>query len=124
MGTILIIDDDLGFLMYLGRILADAGYQALPALSIQEAVDLIRRLRTQVELVVLPLSTDLNHVIPALTVGTARPKVIATEDTTQPKYAIAAIVDDVLVKPSSREEPQPRQWLDVVRRVLQPVALT
>ena len=41
MVTVLIIDNDLGFVFWLGQILNEAGYAALPAKSASEAVDLM-----------------------------------------------------------------------------------
>ncbi|HKE24889.1 MAG TPA: hypothetical protein VKB88_21150 [Bryobacteraceae bacterium] len=37
MKAVLIIDGDLGFVFWLGKLLADAGYQALPAKGFSEA---------------------------------------------------------------------------------------
>ena len=124
MGTILIIDEDLGFLMYLGLILAEAGYQPWPARNVREAIGLIRKLGAQVELVIAPFA-ELNSLIPTLTVCAVRPKLVATEDSQRPESAaIPTSVDDVILKPTSREEFQRRKWLDMVRKALQPVAIT
>jgi len=42
--VILIVDDDLGFVWWLGALLAEAGYQTLPATSCRQALSRIKRL--------------------------------------------------------------------------------
>src|SRR5579871_3913866 len=41
MITVLIVDADLGFVFWLGRVLAEAGYDPLPAKSIHDAAQLL-----------------------------------------------------------------------------------
>ena len=54
--TVLIIDDDLGFVCWLGDIFAEAGCRALPALSCGEAVVLTKRLGVEPDLIILNAS--------------------------------------------------------------------
>ena len=51
--TILILDTDLGFVFWLGEILTQAGYRAVPAQSIKEATSLMRRLKTLADLLIV-----------------------------------------------------------------------
>jgi hypothetical protein len=54
--TILVVDDDLGFLYWLGCMLCDAGYMALPARNSQNANDLLSRLNVGIQLLVVNAS--------------------------------------------------------------------
>jgi len=51
--TILIVDDDLGFVFWLGRVLDDAGYAAFPAKSVADASSLIVQCRLVVDLLII-----------------------------------------------------------------------
>src|SRR5258708_6666649 len=51
--TILIVDDDLGFVCWLGEIVTEAGYQAVPALDSLQAAALVNELNLQIDLVVM-----------------------------------------------------------------------
>ena len=53
MKTILILDDDVGFVLWLGKTLAEAGYQVVPALHIGEASELIRSLGLTIDLLIM-----------------------------------------------------------------------
>jgi len=54
MKNILIVDNDLGFLVWLGSILTAADYQPWPACSISDALDLVRRkLAVQLDLLIV-----------------------------------------------------------------------
>ena len=51
--TVWLVDDDLGFVYWLGSIFTEAGCRALPALSCREAVALMKRLGIEPDLIVL-----------------------------------------------------------------------
>jgi DNA-binding NtrC family response regulator len=51
--TILILDNDVGFVFWLGKILTEAGYQVVPALRIREALRLIRSLGLTIDLLIM-----------------------------------------------------------------------
>jgi DNA-binding NtrC family response regulator len=51
--TILLVDDDLGFVFWLGRVLDDAGYAAFPAKSAADASALITQFRLMVDLLII-----------------------------------------------------------------------
>jgi hypothetical protein len=50
---VMIVDDDLGFVWWLGEIFSDAGCRALPALSCGDAVVLAKRLGFEPDLIIL-----------------------------------------------------------------------
>ena len=49
----LIVDEDLGLLCWLGKILVENGYQALPASDSRQAVVLVEQLGVKVDLVIV-----------------------------------------------------------------------
>jgi len=51
--TVLIVDDDIGFVLWVGRLLADAGCEAVPALSCQHALTRVSQLNFNVDLAIV-----------------------------------------------------------------------
>ena len=49
--SVLIVDEDLGFLGWLGDLFSEAGYRALPALNCRQALSLIKRFKLDVDVV-------------------------------------------------------------------------
>ena len=47
--AVLIVDEDLGFLGWLGDLFNEAGYRALPALNCRQALSLIKRFKLDVD---------------------------------------------------------------------------
>jgi len=50
-ASVLIVDEDLGFVGWLGDLFFEAGYQALPALSSRHAISLVKRFKLSVDVV-------------------------------------------------------------------------
>lgn len=50
--TILIVDNDLGFVLWLGQILTDVGCQAVPALRCQDTAPLVEELNLGLDMVI------------------------------------------------------------------------
>ncbi|HYL34927.1 MAG TPA: hypothetical protein VEV17_03320 [Bryobacteraceae bacterium] len=50
---ILIVDDDVGLVWWLGELFHEAGYQSLPALGGRQALALVRRNRADVDLLIV-----------------------------------------------------------------------
>jgi DNA-binding NtrC family response regulator len=63
--TIMVVDEDLGLICRLGKILGEAGYQVVPALNSRQAASLIEKLRITPDLVIANLSlmkiTGMNY---------------------------------------------------------------
>lgn len=53
METILLVDDDLGFVFWLGRLLDGAGYAAFPAKNIEDGRALVAQCRLPVDLLII-----------------------------------------------------------------------
>lgn len=94
--TILIIADDLGLLVYLGDLLARAGYQPWPARNRREALKLVDKLNLTIDLVIASSRTG-KGVIEALTRGGKPPKLLTVEQVTRPE--------------------RPEAWLGAVRKL-------
>lgn len=67
MKRILLIDPDLGVVLWLGDILGNAGYAVVPATSVQEAAKLISELSYEwVDLVLADASLDTTQLLNGL----------------------------------------------------------
>src|ERR1700730_2077327 len=55
--TVLIVDEDLAFVFWLGRLLNKAGYQVWPARNGNDAAALLKELDTGVDLLVINLNS-------------------------------------------------------------------
>ena len=124
----LIVDHDLGFLMWLGDVFSEAGYQAVPALHCRQALALARRLDLPVTaLVVNPELPGAGRIVATLAEVNPRLRVIhicnsaAHPDRgngngrTKPNGIHARFT---LRRPSPSEPVSRREWVENVRRVL------
>jgi len=113
---VLIVDDDLGFVCWLGDILAEAGYQALPASDSRQAAALVKNLHLQVDVVVvnpgLPGVSEMIQTLhrPSLKIVTIR----------NPAAEVMGALQDhaTLERPPGRGPISRQEWLSRVRRVL------
>jgi DNA-binding response OmpR family regulator len=111
---ILILDDDLGFVMWLGKVLAMAGYQALPATDGNEALALVRELKIEIALLIANLlAPGYLAVVAALNRQRIPPHIIAITDA---DTTGAGGIDGVLRKPHSAPWPE-QDYVETVRRV-------
>ena len=118
MKTILILDSDVGFLFWVGALLHSAGHKPFPALSVSQAIELLREFNPGIDLLVANLAVsgaddfarnlrDKSHVrIVAAVPPGAKPEQFPLD------------VDVVLRKPAELDEHARSEWLDRVRRVL------
>ena len=109
-AVVLIVDSDLGFVIWLGVTLAANGYATLPAGTSSAAQQLIDELRVSPDLAVVnPELAGIIELIEALRGANRALKLIAIEDATSIAPSIA--VDAV----HSRSE---ADWLATVEHVL------
>jgi ActR/RegA family two-component response regulator len=101
--TILIIDNDLGFLMWLGLSLASRGYLTMPATSCQNALRLVDELQ--------PPTIDLVMINPALPGASDLISVLRSQ---RGSLKVMSIEDQVRA-PQSRSE---SEWLSTVLKIL------
>jgi CheY-like chemotaxis protein len=104
--TILIVDDDLGFVMWLGHTLAATGYLTVPLTSAQESLRIIAELDLAVIdlAIVNPAMPGMSHLIDTLRSRQEYLQVIGTEPSSRSFVDLSA----------AKEE-----WIAKVRRVLE-----
>ena len=115
MQTVLIIDTDLGFVFWLGGVLDDGGYRAIPARDVSDAISLVDQFKLEIDVLIVNLtlqkSAPFVEYLRRLNV-----KVIAlTEDEEAP---LPTHVDASRQRPSTVEESTGLEWLDLVKSVL------
>jgi DNA-binding NtrC family response regulator len=116
--TALIVDDDIGFVLWLGEMLNESGYQAIPALNSRQAMTLVKDLKLQVDvLVVNPKLRGAARTVKTLETAQPRLRVVLISDpsapakTPDPKHA-------TLERPSAWEPISRPLWITRIRKVL------
>ena len=118
MKTILIVDSDLGFIFWLGQVLDSAGYEALPATSVQDAIALLDLLHLSISLLMLNASLpDAGYLIEALRKSQTHVRVIGIS-ATEERGSILQGVDVWRSKPERIDERAKLEWLQLTDRVL------
>ena len=117
--TVLVLDDDLGFVAMLCLQLTAAGFVSLPARAAGRALPLLTEMMIErVDLLIVnfavPRGVDLIEVLRA---HNARLKVIAINDLRASPPSIVP-VDGVIRKPSAAEPASPWEWLPIVATVV------
>ena len=111
MATILVADGDLGFVAWLGTMLAAGGYATFPATSASTAKQLVDELQIKVDVAIVNLAlSGIIELIDEFRLQDASLKIIAIEDA--PPVARIVKVDAA----HSRSE---IDWQAAVRRVLE-----
>ncbi len=117
--NILLVDSDLGFTFWLGQLLDQAGYEAFPAKSVADAIQLLDQLKFQIDLLVLnpavagavSFAAVLRHAHPQIKIVAVHDPELAGDwsemDASRPK---AHRTDDV-----ARNE-----WLSFIRSFCRP----
>jgi DNA-binding NtrC family response regulator len=120
--TVWIVDNDLGFVWWLGEVFTEAGCRTLPALSCDQALALIKSLNVGIDLLIV--NPQLPGVIKMLEIlGRAYPnlKVVAIGNAS--KGLPAALRPQAsLERPSASDSISRSDWLKKVRRLLKEVA--
>lgn len=117
MTTILVVDDDLGFLAYFCMTLTEAGYTAVPVTTAARTVPLLQELGlAQVDLLIVNLGLPgVAELVEALM--SRHVKVIAIEDPRVTRTKPVP-VDGILRRPLPSGQTAESEWLRMVRRVL------
>lgn len=116
--TVLIVDDDLAFLWWLGEVFAEAGYQAAPALDCRQALVLLERLGLDLDLLVInPKLAGAARMRAILALEHPSLRVILIQDRgDRPHVSIQG--DAVLERPSGWEPVSRGHWQRKLRGVL------
>jgi hypothetical protein len=118
--VVLIVDEDLGFVWWLGQIFSQAGCQVVPTLSSDQTLSLARDLNLKVDVVVVnPELSGISELIQALS-STRRPKVVAIRDHDS-NVRVALQAQATLERPSGWGPVSEKEWLGCVRRLVKDV---
>ena len=129
-ALVLIIDQDLGFLMWLGELFTELGCQTVPALHCRHAIELAQRLELPIStLVVNPDLPGAAKTIKTLVASNPNARVVLIRDAgadpkssgpRAPSQANApTLVRQLILERPAPGEPISRQaWLARVRKVL------
>lgn len=116
--TILIVDDDLGFVYWLGHALDAAAYLALPAKSVSDAALLIMQLDLKVDvLLVNTAQIGALEFISALRRSQNNVKVIGILNDCQPAVRVPGL-NATHAKPPILDADARNEWLESVQQVL------
>ena len=117
MKNILIVENDLGFIFWLGGALVSADYQPWPACSVSDATELIEKAALSIDLLIVdPSLPGASKLIAVLRRAQAELKVIALG--AEVKTNLTG-VNAWLRKPGPTQEPakQEQEWLEAVKDV-------
>jgi CheY-like chemotaxis protein len=124
MSTVLVVDDDLGFLNALEQMLVAEGYRVLRAATGKQAVDVLEKKHHEIDLIVVDLALpDTNgfELIGAISRRATPIKVIATSSVFKDVYLDMAgtLGAHASIRKSREGKPFPEsQWLATVRRLI------
>src|ERR1041385_3745311 len=112
--NVLILDNDLGFVMWLGRALNDAGIRALPSSTCVEASAIVRKLRpARVNLLIANLALEgSREVVEKLAAKNESLKIIAIGGRTSRR------VIGRISRPRGKTLPSPGRYVQAVLRAL------
>ena len=120
--TVWIVDNDLGYVWWLGEVFTEAGCRTLPSLSCEQALALFKRLNVGIDLLVVnPQLPDVVKMLRLLSRAHPNLKIVAIGN------AFAAIPADLrpqasLERPSPSDPISRAEWIKKVRRLLKEVA--
>ena len=107
--TALVLDNDLGFCMWLAQILSQAGIRALPTCRTEEALEMCAHTTTNIDLIIVNPEVEgsrrvLKENRGAKVIAIGAPRTLA--------------VDGTLYRPVGRTLPATERYLDSIRAVL------
>lgn len=118
MATVLILDDDLGFVFWVAQTLAGAGFESIPAQSVAEAKRLLNSLSVTLDVVIFsPRIAGSFDYINALRGVKPSLAVVAVVDRAADLMIVRREVDAVRAKPDVLSEASMPEWQRTVRRV-------
>lgn len=112
--TVLLVDDDVAFVFWLGEIFTGSGYQALPALSSRYALSLTRMLSHPVAVLVInPTLRGAQRLIAVLSARQPGLRVLLISDALEVGFQHPTIR-----RPIPGEAMSKTEWVSNVRKVL------
>jgi ActR/RegA family two-component response regulator len=117
--TALIVDDDVAFVLWLGEMLTENGYQPYPALTCRLALALVKKLSLQVDVLVLnPKLRGAARAIEALSIERPSLRVVLIRDPSESVTVIPNSNHATLDRPRSWEPVSRDEWIAQIRKVL------
>ncbi|HZS55569.1 MAG TPA: hypothetical protein VFA65_14305 [Bryobacteraceae bacterium] len=121
MKTILVLDSDMAFALWLGQGLAQSGYSAVPALSAPGARELLGEMSNAVDLLVVnPVLPDTVDFIEMLRGLNPRLKIVVVTDKNQVQLSKIPYVDLHCRKPEGPDDSGRRKLIAQIETVLPP----
>lgn len=117
MKNILIVENDLGFIFWLGGVLAGAGYEPWPACTVSEATELLEKAASPIDLLIInPSLPGVSKLVATLRQSQATLKVIALGAKIKTKLTgISAWHPKT--GPVQDQAKQEREWIGAVKDV-------
>jgi hypothetical protein len=121
---VLIIDEDLGFLMWLGELFAELGCQALPALNCRQGLALAKQLKLPITILIAsPELRGYDQTVRQLTAANPGLRVIPIRDSTADGKGVRSDgsgtgAQSELERPLPWEEISRAEWLAKIRKLL------
>ena len=114
-ATVLILDNDLGFAMWLGRALTEAGFRALPANTSEEALTIAGQMQpSTVHVVIANLEiAGSAELLKTLAAKNKSLKVIGIGPASDSR------VDATITRPDTERLPAADRYIDAVLRVIE-----
>jgi hypothetical protein len=121
--VVLIVDEDLGFVWWLGQIFSQAGCQVVPALNSEETVSITRDLNLKVDVIVVnPELVGISELIQGLS-SARRPKIVAIRNQdTGVRGTVHAHA--TVERPSGWGPVSQQEWLGRARKLVKDVQAT
>lgn len=121
--VVLIVDEDLGFVWWLGQIFSQAGCQVVPTLNAGQMVSLTQDLNLKVDLIVV--NPELSGVPEMIrTLSTSRPPKIVAIRNHNTDVGSSLHADATLERPSGWGPVSEKEWLECVRRLVKDIRFT
>ena len=119
--TVWIVDDDLGFVWWLGEIFTEARCRALPAFSCEDALSLMKRLNIGADLIVVnPQLPGVSAMLQTLNRANHSLKIVTIQKSSEP-HVIDERSQATLERPSGFDPVSRTEWLKKVRRLLRQI---
>jgi CheY-like chemotaxis protein len=123
MSTVLVVDDDPKFLNAAEHMLAAAGYRVLRAIDGNEAVAVLEKRHSEIDLVIVDMALPgINgfEIIGAISRRPNRIKIIATTSVYKDAFQMAGTLGAhaAIRKPPEGKPLPERDWLGTVRRLI------
>ena len=115
--TILIVDEDIGFVWWLGDMLKEVGCRVLPALACGEAVLLTKQLGIEPDLIIVNPSLAGTPQMLQFFIHTKSHLQIVTTGAPSKALTASIHVGAILERPSANEPAIRGQWLEKLRKL-------